>query len=224
MRVLLVEDDADTAQFITKGLGQHNHVVDVANDGSHGLFMALEHPYDMLIVDRMVPKLDGLSIIKTLRESGNQTPVLVLSALHQVEERVKGLSTGADDYLVKPFAFSELLARMDALTRRSRTTVTETVLKIGPLEMDFRTRKVSRGGKDVPLQNREFRLLEFLMRHAGQVVTRTMLLENVWDVHFDPQTNVIDVHISRLRQKLDEGHDGESLIHTVRGVGYRLKV
>ena len=222
MRVLLIEDDKEAAQFIVKGLGEAGHHTEHVADGSGGLFQAVENPYDIIIVDRMLPKLDGLTIISTLRASGNATPILILSALHQVDERVKGLKAGGDDYLVKPFAFSELMARIEVLVRRQHPPATEqSILQAGDLIMNFRARKVTRSGKDIPLQNREFMLLEYLMRHAGQVVTRTMLLENVWDFHFDPQTNVIDVQVSRLRQKIDKGFE-KSLIKTVRGAGYQL--
>lgn len=221
MRVLLIEDDKEAAQFIVKGLAEAGHQVEHAADGSNGLFQAAENEYDIIIVDRMLPKLDGLTIVQTLRASGNVTPILILSALHQVDERVKGLKAGGDDYLVKPFAFTELIARIEVLARRQRPLAEQTILQVADLVMNFRTRKVSRAGKDIPLQNREFMLLEYLMRHAGQVVTRTMLLEHVWDFHFDPQTNVIDVQVSRLRQKIDKGFD-KSLIKTIRGVGYQL--
>ena len=204
------------------GLRQAGHNVDHADNGKDGLFLATTEDYDALIIDRMLPGVDGLSIIRTLRASENDTPILVLSALGQVDDRVKGLQAGGDDYLTKPFAFSELEARLDALTRRSRGGASaETELRVGPLEMDLLRREVRRNGQLIELQPRDFQLLEYLMRHAGQVVTRTMLLENVWDYHFDPQTNVIDVHISRLRAKIDKGHD-LALIQTVRGAGYKL--
>lgn len=222
MRVLVIEDDADTAAYIRKGLKEQGHVVDHAQDGKEGLFMALEQSYDVTIVDRMLPGLDGLSIIQTLRTSGNNTPVLILSALGEVDDRVQGLRAGGDDYLVKPFAFSELLARLEALVRRADTEAAETSLRVGDLELDLLTRVVKRTGQVIELQPREFRLLEYLMRHAGQVVTRTMLLENVWDYHFDPQTNVIDVHVSRLRRKIDKEF-GQPLLHTIRGAGYTLR-
>lgn len=221
MRLLLIEDDKEAAQFIIKGLQENGHMVDHAADGNQGLFLALEQTYDALIVDRMLPKVDGLTIIKTLRDSGNTTPILILSAMAQVDERVKGLKSGGDDYLVKPFAFTELTARLDVLSRRTRATPQQTTLNVGNLEVNLLTRTAKRGGKDIPLQNREFILLEYLMRHIGQVVTRTMLLENVWDFHFDPQTNVIDVQVSRLRQKIDKGFD-KALIKTVRGAGYMI--
>ncbi len=222
MRILVIEDDADTAAYIRKGLKEEGHVVDDAQDGKEGLFMALGQSYDVTIVDRMLPGLDGLSIIQTLRTSGNNTPVLILSALGEVDDRVQGLRAGGDDYLVKPFAFSELLARLEALVRRADTEAAETSLRVGDLELDLLTRVVKRTGQVIELQPREFRLLEYLMRHAGQVVTRTMLLENVWDYHFDPQTNVIDVHVSRLRRKIDKEF-GQPLLHTIRGAGYTLR-
>lgn len=221
MRVLLIEDDVEAAQFIVRGLEEIGHQIDHVTDGSKGLFQAVEHTYDVAIIDRMLPKLDGLTIIQTMRASGNTTPILILSALHQVDERVKGLKAGGDDYLTKPFAFSELIARIEVLGRRQRPIAEQTTLQVSDLVMNFRTRKVTRSGKEIPLQNREFMLLEYLMRHAGQVVTRTMLLENVWDFHFDPQTNVIDVQVSRLRNKIDKGFE-KSLIKTVRGAGYQL--
>ena len=221
MRILLIEDDAEAAAYIAKGLRETGHVVDHSANGKDGLFLAAGESYDVMIIDRMLPGLDGLSIIQTIRAAGNTTPVLVLSALGKVDDRVKGLRAGGDDYLVKPFAFAELLARIEALARRGGGTPTETRLRVADLEMDLLARRVVRAGQDIDLQPREFQLLEYLMRHAGQVVTRTMLLENVWDYHFDPQTNLIDVHISRLRQKVDKGHH-QPLIHTVRGAGYRL--
>ena len=223
MRILIIEDDKDVASFIRNGLAQAGWNVDVADNGKDGLFLATTESYDALVVDRMLPGVDGLTLIRTLRASENATPVLILSALGEVDDRVKGLKAGGDDYLVKPFAFSELLARLEALDRRSKSAgeATATTLKVGDLELDLLRREVRRGGQNIDLQPREFQLLEFLMRHAGQVVTRTMLLEGVWDYHFDPQTNVIDVHISRLRSKIDRGFD-RALLHTVRGVGYRL--
>ncbi len=221
MRVLLIEDDKEAANFIVKGMQEAGHLIEHASDGSSGLFNAVENDYDVVIVDRMLPKLDGLTIIQTLRSSGKTTPILILSALHQVDERVKGLKSGGDDYLVKPFAFAELMARIEVLMRRQRAISEQSSLQVGDLVMNFLTRKVTRSGKEIPLQNREFKLLEYLMRHAGQVVTRTMLLESVWDFHFDPQTNVIDVQVSRLRQKVDKGFE-KSLIKTIRGVGYQM--
>ncbi len=222
MRILLIEDDSSVADFIVRGFKEAGHTIDHANNGKDGLFMATTETYDALIVDRMLPGVDGLSITRTLRASDDNTPVLILSALGQVDDRVKGLQAGGDDYLVKPFAFSELEARIDALSRRSKgKTETETTLSIADLQMDLLSREVRRGEQVITLQPRDFQLLEFLMRHRGQVVTRTMLLENVWDYHFDPQTNVIDVHISRLRAKIDKGFD-IPLIHTVRGAGYKI--
>jgi two-component system OmpR family response regulator len=222
MRVLLIEDDDGTAAFILKGLAEGGHLADRARDGRDGLLMATGEAYDAIIVDRMLPKLDGLALIQALRASGITTPTIVLSALDKVEDKVKGLKAGADDYLAKPFAFAELMARLEALARRPAAEAVATRLQVGDLEMDLLSRRVLRAGTAIELQPREFKLLEFLMRHAGQVVTRTMLLEGVWDYHFDPQTNVIDVHISRLRQKLDKGFD-RPLLHTVRGAGYCLR-
>ena len=219
----MIEDDRDVASFIGRGLEQAGCNVDHADNGKDGLFLATTESYDALVVDRMLPGVDGLTLIRTLRASHNTTPVLILSALGEVDDRVKGLKAGGDDYLVKPFAFSELLARLEALDRRAKSggDAPATVLRVADLEMDLLRRDVRRGGESIELQPREFQLLEFLMRHAGQVVTRTMLLEGVWDYHFDPQTNVIDVHVSRLRAKIDRGFD-RPLLHTVRGVGYRL--
>ena len=223
MRILVIEDDKDVASFIRNGLAQAGCNVDHAANGRDGLFLATTESYDALVVDRMLPGIDGLTVIRTLRASSNTTPVLILSALGEVDDRVKGLKAGGDDYLVKPFAFSELLARLEALARRAKTgsDAPSTVLRAGDLEMDLLRRDVRRAGKPIDLQPREFQLLEFLLRHVGQVVTRTMLLEGVWDYHFDPQTNVIDVHISRLRSKIDKGFE-RPLLHTVRGAGYRL--
>ncbi len=223
MRILIIEDDRETADYLRKGLAENGHVVDHAPTGPQGLAMALESIYDALIVDRMLPGLDGLSVIQALRKEQVKIPVLILSALGQVNDRVRGLKAGGDDYLVKPFAFSELLARMEALGRRATPEEkVVTTLGLADLEMDLLARTVTRADRPIDLQPREFRLLEYLMRHAGQVVTRTMLLESVWDYHFDPQTNVIDVHISRLRAKIDKGFD-EPLLHTVRGAGYTLR-
>jgi two-component system OmpR family response regulator len=223
VRILVIEDDKDVASFIRNGLTQAGCNVDHAANGKDGLFLATTEKYDALVVDRMLPGVDGLTVIRTLRASANSTPVLILSALGEVDDRVKGLKAGGDDYLVKPFAFSELLARLEALARRAKSSSdgTPTTLRAGDLEMDLLRREVRRADKPIDLQPREFQLLEFLLRHAGQVVTRTMLLEGVWDYHFDPQTNVIDVHISRLRSKIDKGFD-RPLLHTVRGAGYRL--
>jgi two-component system OmpR family response regulator len=222
MHVLVIEDDSDTADYLLKGLTESGYVVDRAADGREGLVMALSQSYDALIVDRMLPGIDGLSIIQTLRAQDKHTPVLILSALAQVDDRVKGLRAGGDDYLTKPYAFSELLARLEAILRRGSAEGAGSRLKVADLEMDLLSRTVKRAGKTIDLQPREFKLLEYLMRHAGQVVTRTMLLEGVWDYHFDPQTNVIDVHVSRLRQKIDRGFD-RALLHTVRGAGYSLR-
>jgi two-component system OmpR family response regulator len=223
VRILVIEDDKDVASFIRNGLAQAGCNVDHAGNGRDGLFLATTENYDALVVDRMLPGIDGLTVIRTLRASANTTPVLILSALGEVDDRVKGLKAGGDDYLVKPFAFSELLARLEALARRAKSgsDAPATVLRAGDLEMDLLRREVRRAGKPIDLQPREFQLLEFLLRHVGQVVTRTMLLEGVWDYHFDPQTNVIDVHISRLRSKIDKGFE-RPLLHTVRGAGYRL--
>ncbi|HED17847.1 MAG TPA: response regulator transcription factor [Gammaproteobacteria bacterium] len=222
MRILVIEDDIETASYIAKGLKEHSHVVDQASDGKDGLFMALENEYDIIILDRMLPALDGLSILKTLRNSEHQTPVIILSALGEVDDRVEGLKAGGDDYLVKPFAFSELLARIEALLRRGEMKPDTSMLKLADLELDRLTHSVMRAGKAIDLQPREYLILEFLLMHAGQLVTRTMLLENVWDYHFDPQTNIIDVHISRLRNKIDKDYT-EPLLHTVRGAGYCLR-
>ena len=222
MRVLVVEDDVETASFISKGLAEAGYVAEVATDGKEGLVRAMSEDYDAAIIDRMLPHVDGLSIVETLRKTGKDVPVLFLSAMGNVEDRVQGLRRGGDDYLTKPFAFSELLARLEALLRRRGTESVETVLHVSDLEMDLLARRVRRAGQEIELQPREFRLLEYLMRHAGQVVTRTMLLENVWGYHFDPQTNVIDVHISRLRQKIDKNFD-PALLQTVRGAGYCLR-
>ena len=222
MRILLIEDDSSVADFIVRGLKEAGNTVDHADNGKDGLFMATTESYDILVVDRMLPGVDGLSITRTLRASDNNTPVLILSALGQVDDRVKGLQAGGDDYLVKPFAFSELEARIVALSRRSRgQTETETTLSLGDLHMDLLSREVRRGDRIIALQPRDFQLLEYLLRYKGQVVTRTMLLENVWDYHFYPQTNVIDVHISRLRAKIDKDFN-TPLIHTVRGAGYKI--
>jgi two-component system OmpR family response regulator len=225
MRLLIIEDDRDAASYMEKGLKESGHAVDAVHSGREGLLMAAGGEYDVLIVDRMLPELDGLSLVRTLRATNNQTPVLFLSALGQVDDRVKGLRSGGDDYLSKPYAFSELLARIESLGRRRHgpmPTGPETVLRYDDLVMDLLGRRVERGGREIDLQPREFKLLETLLRHAGQVMTRTMLLEKVWDYSFDPQTNVIDVHISRLRQKIDRGF-AHPLIHTVRGAGYSLR-
>ena len=223
MRVLVVEDDKDVAGFVVKGLREAGHLVEHAETGPDGLFRAAGQEFDAIILDRMLPGgVDGLRVLEMLRGQDNQTPVLFLSALAGVDDRVRGLKAGGDDYLTKPFAFSELLARVEALTRRTRAVGPETRLQVGDLEMDLLSRTVRRRGQKIDLQPREFRLLEYLMRHAGQVVTRTMLLEGVWDYHFDPQTNVIDVHVSRLRQKIDKPFE-TALLHTVRSAGYMLR-
>ncbi len=223
MRLLIIEDDRDAAEYLVKAFREVGHVAEHAADGEDGYALALDGAYDVLIVDRMLPKRDGLSVIGALRDKSVATPALILSALGQVDDRVKGLRAGGDDYLVKPYAFSELLARLEALLRRgSAAAPTTTKLRVAELEMDLLSRNVKRDGQAIDLLPREFRLLEYLMRHAGQVVTRTMLLESVWDYHFDPQTNVIDVHISRLRQKIDKGF-AKPLLHTIRGAGYSLR-
>jgi two-component system OmpR family response regulator len=222
MRILVIEDDPQTALYLRKGLEEGGYIVDWTADGRDGLFMAASERYDLIVADRMLPGTDGLSIVKVLRSQSIRTPVMILSALGQVDDRVRGLEAGADDYLVKPYAFSELMARVEALLRRGTGFAPDTVLRVGDLEMNLLSRSVARGGQEIELKPREFRLLEYLMRHAGQVVTRTMLLEAVWDYHFDPQTNVIDVHISRLRQKIDKGFR-RPLLHTVRGAGYSLR-
>jgi len=222
MHVLLIEDDNEAAEYMIKGLRESGHVVDHAADGEDGFSLATAGQYDILVVDRMLPKLDGLTLVQRLRSEENRTPVLFLSALGEVDDRVKGLKAGGDDYLVKPYAFSELLARIEALGRRKAPDPIATSLKVADLEIHLPTRRASRAGKSIALQPREFHLLEYLMRHSGQVVTRTMLLENVWEYHFDPQTNVIDVHISRLRSKIDKDFE-KPLLHTVRGAGYCLR-
>ncbi|TVR11356.1 MAG: DNA-binding response regulator [Salinarimonadaceae bacterium] len=224
MKILIIEDDAEAAAYLAKALRETGHVVDHAADGLDGYALAEAGAYDVLVVDRMLPKLDGLSLIRSLREQGVTTPALIISALGQVDDRVKGLRAGGDDYLPKPYAFSELLARVEVLARRrgGAQEAEPTRYEVGDLALDRLSRRVTRGGGEIDLQPREFRLLEYLMKHAGQVVTRTMLLENVWDYHFDPQTNVIDVHVSRLRGKVDKGFD-KAMIQTVRGAGYMLR-
>ncbi|HUL46158.1 MAG TPA: response regulator transcription factor [Steroidobacteraceae bacterium] len=222
MHLLLIEDDTEAARFLVKGLGESGYSVDHAADGREGLFRATEGQFDLVITDRMLPHIDGLAIIELMRRKGLATPVLVLSALGGVDDRVRGLKAGGDDYLTKPFAFAELLARIEALLRRRSSAPQATRLKVEDLEFDLLARRVTRAGREVELTARELKLLEFLMRRAGQVVTRTMLLEGVWDLHFDPQSNLIDVHISRLRQAIDRGSD-HPLIHTVRGSGYVLR-
>jgi two-component system, OmpR family, response regulator len=222
MRILVVEDDLEAQRYLVNGLKEAGHVVDDAADGDVGLTLALSRSYDVAIVDRMLPGLDGLKLVGEIREHGNTTPVLFLSALSEIDDRVRGLKAGGDDYLTKPYAFAELLARIDALMRRRHPASVKTQLQVGDLELDLLARTARRNGSAIDLQPREFRLLEYLMRHAGQVVTRTMLLESVWEYHFDPQTNVIDVHISRLRAKIDKGFE-TPLLHTVRGAGYMIR-
>lgn len=224
MRILVIEDDREALAYLVKAFRESGHGADQAADGLDGYAMARDGDYDVLVVDRMLPKLDGLSLIRSLREQKVETPVLILSALGQVDDRVKGLRAGGDDYLPKPYSFTELLARAEVLARRrgGQKGSEPTSYRVGDLELDRLSHRVSRSGQDIPLQPREFRLLEYLVRHAGQVVTRTMLLEHVWDYHFDPQTNVIDVHVSRLRAKIDKGF-ARPLIHTVRGAGYMVR-
>jgi two-component system OmpR family response regulator len=221
MKILLIEDDKDTAGFVASGLREHGHAVDQSGDGHDGLSLASGAGYDVMVIDRMLPGIDGLAIVKTVRAAGVKSPVLLLTTLGGVNDRVEGLEAGADDYLVKPFAFAELLARVSALARRPPLTDGETVLRVGNLEMNRLNRTVTRGGTRIELQPQEFKLLEYLMRNAGQVVTRTMLLENVWEFHFDPRTSVVETHISRLRAKIDREFD-QALIHTIRGSGYCL--
>ncbi len=221
MRILIVEDDHQAAEAMGRGLSEAGHTFHHAEDGAVGLDAARQGEFDVMVVDRMMPRMDGIAMVETLRRDGDRTPVLFLSALGEIDDRVAGLKAGGDDYLVKPYAFAELIARVEALSRRHETGSVQTVLKVGELEMDLIHRSVHRQGKEIDLQPREFQLLEFMMRHAGQSVTRTMLLEKVWEYHFDPQTNVIDVHISRLRSKIDKGFD-RPMLQTVRGAGYRL--
>ncbi|MGH8226749.1 MAG: winged helix-turn-helix domain-containing protein [Steroidobacteraceae bacterium] len=222
MKILVVEDNERVTRFVTKGLAEAGHTTDHADNGRDGLFLAASERYDVIVMDRMLPgQIDGLAIIDALRKAGNSTPILILSALSDVDERIHGLRAGGDDYLTKPFAFGELLARLDALHRRGRQDTTQTTLEVADLRMDLLSRKVVRGNRALQLQPREFKLLEYLMRHTGQVVTRTMLLENVWDYHFDPQTNVVDVHISKLRQKIDADRE-RPLLKTVRNAGYMI--
>jgi two-component system, OmpR family, response regulator len=222
LKILLVEDDGENADYVANGLREEGHLVVEVASGAEGLICAIGNGFDLLIVDRMVPDLDGLNLVKSLRAAGHHTPVLFLTALDGVEDRVSGLNAGGDDYLVKPFAFSELVARVAALGRRPRTTAAETRLHLLDLEIDLLSRTVRRRGQLIELQPREYRLLEYLMRHAGQVVTRTMLLEHVWDIHFDPRSNIVETHISRLRSKVDKGFEAQ-LIHTVRGAGYCVR-
>ncbi len=220
--MLLVEDNERVTRFVLKGLEEAGHTSDHADNGRDGLFLAASERYDVIVMDRMLPgNIDGLAIIETLRKSGNRTPILILSALSDVDERIRGFKSGGDDYLTKPFAFGELLARLDALCRRTQGSSTQTALDVGDLHIDLLSRKANRGARAIALQPQEFKLLEYLMRHAGQVVTRTMLLENVWDYHFDPQTNVVDVHISKLRQKIESDSE-RPLLRTVRNAGYML--
>jgi two-component system OmpR family response regulator len=221
MKLLIVEDDLEAAEAMERGLAESGHECVRAADGQEGLEAARAGEFDVMIVDRMMPRMNGVQLVESLRREGDQTPVLFLSALGEVTDRVSGLQAGGDDYLVKPYAFAELIARVEALSRRRETGSVHTILKVGDLEMDLIARTVCRQGKEIDLQPREFQLLEFMMRHAGQSVTRTMLLEKVWEYHFDPQTNVIDVHISRLRSKIDKGFD-RPMLQTVRGAGYRL--
>jgi two-component system OmpR family response regulator len=222
VKILVVEDSERVAQFVCKGLRENGHSVDHAGNGRDGLFLATTENYDVMVLDRMLPgDIDGLGIIEALRRTGNKTPILILSALAEVDDRINGLRAGGDDYLTKPFAFGELAARVDALARRAEGSGKQTTLSVGDLTMDLLAHAVTRRGRPIQLQPREFKLLEYMMRHEGRVITRTMLLENVWEYHFDPQTNVIDVHVSKLRHKIDSGFD-TPLLHTVRGVGYRL--
>ena len=221
MRILIVEDDLEAAAVMVRGLTESGHECVSAADGEAGLGEAGQGEFDVMIVDRMMPKMDGVTLVETLRREGDQTPVLFLSALGEINDRVDGLKAGGDGYLVKPYAFAELIARVEALARRRETGSVQTLLRVGELEMDLIGRTVHRQGQEIDLQPREFQLLEFMMRHAGQAVTRTMLLEKVWEYHFDPQTNVIDVHVSRLRSKIDKGFD-RPMLQTVRGAGYRL--
>jgi two-component system OmpR family response regulator len=222
VKLLLIEDNERVARFVTKGLSEAGHTVDHADNGRDGMVYAVSEPYDAIVMDRMLPGgIDGLALIETLRQQGNRVPILILSALDGVDDRIRGLRAGGDDYLTKPFAFGELLARLDALLRRSQSQAVETVMTLGDLSVDMLAHRVTRAGKTLALQPREFKLLAYLLRHANQVVTRTMLLENVWDYHFDPQTNVIDVHISKLRQKIDAGFSS-ALLRTVRNAGYML--
>lgn len=222
MKLLLIEDDERMVEFILRGLKEHGHVVDHAANGKDGLFLAASEKYDAMVVDRMLPGLDGLSIVKMLRSTGNHVPALFLTTMGGIDDRVEGLDAGADDYLVKPFAFAELLARLGALMRRPPVNDIKTTLRVGELEIDLLKRVVMRAGKPIDLQPQEFKLLEYLMRSEGRIVTRTMLLENVWDFHFDPQTSVVETHISRLRAKIDKGF-GTEMLKTMRGVGYSLR-
>ena len=221
MRILVVEDDAETAAYVSNGLVEEGHTAETVADGRDGLTQAMDEVFDILIIDRMLPGLDGLSLVRALRAVGHKVPVIFLTSLGGVDDRVNGLNVGGDDYLVKPFAFSELMARVNALARRPHLRDTETILRVGDLEMDLIARKVTRGSDVIDLQPREFRLLEILMRNKGRVLTRTMLLERVWSFHFEPKTSVVETHISRLRTKIDRPY-GHELIHTVRGSGYTM--
>lgn len=221
MKFLVIEDDRSLAEYVRGGLREHGHIADLAGDGHEGLMLAMEGGYDVLVIDRMLPRLDGLSLLRALREAGVKTPAIFLTAMDGIEDRVEGLESGADDYLVKPFAFAELYARLNVLARRPPPADTVTRLNVGDLRMDLVRRSVTRAERSIALQPTEFRLLEYLMRHAGRVVTRTMLLESVWDFHFDPKTNIVETHISRLRAKIDKGFERE-LIVTVRGAGYKI--
>ena len=222
MKLLIVEDDKESAAYLKRALVEVGHTVDHAADGRDGLMLAAGETYDVVILDRMLPSVDGVTILRTMRASGVNTPVLLLTALGGIDDRVEGLDAGGDDYLVKPYAVAELLARLNALARRPPAQEVQTLLRVADLELDVLRRTVSRAGQRIEVQPREFRLLEYLMRHAGRVVTRTMLLENVWDFHFDPKTNIVETHVSRLRAKINRGH-GAELIHTVRGSGYCLR-
>ena len=222
MKLLIVEDDKEAAGYLRQALSEAGHAVDYAAGGRDGLMLAAGETYDVIILDRMLPEVDGLAILRTIRASGVKTPVLLLTALGGIDDRVEGLEAGGDDYLVKPFAFAELLARVNALARRPPTQEMRTELVVADLKLDLLKRTVTRAGRRIELQPREFQLLEYLLRHAGRVVTRTMLLESVWDFHFDPKTNIVETHMSRLRGKVDRGH-GHELIHTVRGAGYVLR-
>ncbi len=222
MKLLVLEDEPDTAAYLKRGLGEAGHTLDVCSDGRDAFHLAVEGGYDVLVLDRMAPGMDGLKVVKSLRAAGVTTPVLFLTALGGVGDRVEGLEAGGDDYLVKPFAFTELMARLNALSRRPPISEVKTVLRVADLEMDLLKRTVTRAGRKLDLKPQEFKLLEYLMQHAGQVVTRTMLLENVWSFHFDPKTNIVDSHMSRIRGKVDRGFDQE-LIHTIRGAGYRIE-
>ena len=222
MRALVIEDDRQVADFIVKGLRENGFAVDSAHDGREGIFLAASEPYDVIVLDRMLPQVDGLSLLKTLRATGVEAPVLILSAMGEVNQRIEGLRAGGDDYMAKPFSITELVTRVQVLLKRKVNHASETQLQVGSLSVDLLTRKASRLGQEIDLKPREFQLLEFLMRHADQIVTRTMILEHVWDYNFDPQTNVIDVHISRLRNKIDKGFS-PSLLRTVRGAGYSIR-